>query len=444
MRLNMIQMEKNTSFLEQLEELAQTLSRESAPDWIRQVRKDGLRRFHEVGIPTTKDEEWKYTNISALAGPHYILAGQPDGRVPLAALKSCCSSADINIVFINGIFSKELSQLNVETGVDVLALPQALSAYPAVFQDIGHYYDPQKESAFVALNKALTRDGVYIGIKDKVIANRLIHIVHVSDAGGKPIITAPRTVIRIGKSAEATVLETHIAFADEAVYLTVPLTDIIVEDNATFFYVKAQKESLRAYHVGATRVWQQRDSTFNGFALDTGAAIARNNLDVVLNGAGATAFLNGLYSVYKDQLVDNHTSVDHREPNAISNQLYKGVLNDAGRAVFNGKIFVRPVAQLTNAYQLNKNLLLGKECQVSTKPQLEIFADDVKCTHGATIGQLNEDEIFYLQARGIPRAAATRLLTQGFVNDVLERVQRADVRQRLEQLLVPTLAALEQ
>ncbi|MBI5415840.1 MAG: SufD family Fe-S cluster assembly protein, partial [Candidatus Omnitrophica bacterium] len=171
-------------------------------------------------------------------------------------------------------------------------------------------------------------------------------------------------------------------------------------------------------------------------------AIARNNLDVVLEGEGAGAVLNGLYSVYREQLVDNHTSVDHRVPNATSNQLYKGVLNDAARAVFNGKIFVRPAAQKTNSYQLNKNLLLGKDCRVDTKPQLEIFADDVKCTHGATIGQLDEDELFYLQARGISRKEAVRILTQGFVDDLIGKISSESIRRKISRLLAPSLEAL--
>ena len=200
----------------------------------------------------------------------------------------------------------------------------------------------------------------------------------------------PRTLITLDQSSEVTVLESHIAFNDQIVYFTNALTDVFIEENATLHYSKAQKESLNAFHIGQTRVCQERNSNYDGFTLTAGSKLTRNNLNIVLNGEGAGAILNALYSIYGEQHVDNHTSVDHRVPNCTSNQLYKGILNNDSRAVFNGKVFVRPIAQQTNSYQLNKNLLLGDKCRVDTKPQLEIFADDVKCTHGATIGQLDE------------------------------------------------------
>ncbi len=432
--------------MEQLDALIGALRKEKSPDWIIQLREEGVVRFRKLGIPTTKDEEWKYTNLSALAAsrcsPAVKSTLSPAQRKDVLA--RYCSKADVNIVFINGAFDKELSNLGKISGsIEIIPLRDALTNNAAAVQEIWAHYDPQQDSAFVALNKAFTQEGTYIHIGDKIIANQLIHIVHVTHSDGEAIATFPHTFICLGKSSEASILETHVGLSDESVYLADPLTDALLEENATLHYSKAQKESLKAYHVGTTRVWQKRDSTFNGFSLVAGASITRNNLDIVINGEGAAAFLNGLYSVYKDQHVDNHTSVDHRVPNATSNQLYKGVLNDAARAVFNGKIFVRAIAQQTNSYQLNKNLLLGKECRVDTKPQLEIFADDVKCTHGATIGQLNEDEIFYLQARGIPRNIATRLLTQGFVDDVLNRLTRDSVRQQVAQLVAPSLKVLE-
>ncbi len=439
--------------MEQLDAFAGVLKKERSPDWVAQLREEGLTRFRKLGIPTVKDEEWRYTNLSSLAGHRYTLAAKlalsPAQHKDVR--KRYCGKEDLNIVFVNGVFDKELSDIGKippegspsAVGVEILTLRDALVKDSAGLQEIWAHYAPQKDSAFVALNTSLTQEGIYIRIKEKTIANQLIHILHVTEAAGVPIATFPHTFIRLGKSSEASVLETHVGLNDEEIYLADPLTDILLEENATLHYSKAQKESLKAYHVGATRVWQKRDSTFNGFSLVAGAAITRNDLDVVINGEGAAAFLNGLYSVYKDQHVDNHTSVDHRVPNATSNQFYKGVLNDAARAVFNGKIFVRPVAQQTNSYQLNKNLLLGKDCRVDTKPQLEIFADDVKCTHGATIGQLNEDEIFYLQARGVPRKIATRLLTQGFVDDLLNRLPRDFVREELARLVAPSLAVLE-
>lgn len=452
--------EKNSMFMEQLDALMGPLKKEKSSGWLAQLREEGLARFRTLGIPTVKDEGWKYTNLSALAGHRYALSAKsalsPAQRKDV--LVRYCGKADVNIVFVNGALDKELSNFEKippprgeeslpAAGIEISMLRDALLKDAAALKEIWACYDPQKDPAFVALNKAFTQEGVYIHVKDKIIANQLIHILHVTQADGSAdggaIAMFPHTVIRLGKSSEASVLETHVGLSDENIYLAGPLTDVLLEENATLHYSKAQKESLKAYHVGTTRVWQTRDSTFNGFSLVAGASITRNDLDIVINGEGAAAFLNGLYSVHKDQHVDNHTSVDHRAPNATSNQLYKGVLNDAARAVFNGKIFVRSIAQQTNSYQLNKNLLLGKECRVDTKPQLEIFADDVKCTHGATIGQFNEDEIFYLQARGVPRKIATRLLTQGFVDDVLNRLTRDSVREQVARLVAPSLAVLE-
>ena len=221
------------------------------------------------------------------------------------------------------------------------------------------------------------------------------------------------------------------------------LTDIFLSENAVLHYCKSQKESLKAFHIGQTRVWQEWDSQFDGFSFMAGSLLTRNNLDIVLNGEGTGATLNALYSAGGHQHVDNHTSVDHRAPNCTSNQLYKGILNEAARAVFNGKVFVRPIAQKTNSYQLNKNLLLGKDCRVDTKPQLEIFADDVKCTHGATIGQLDEDELFYLQTRCIPKKAATQMLAQGFVEDLFSQIKSNSIHQKLNILIEPSFKALE-
>jgi Fe-S cluster assembly protein SufD len=237
-------------------------------------------------------------------------------------------------------------------------------------------------------------------------------------------------------------LESHVAFNDQVIYFTNASTDVFLDANASLHYCKAQKESLNAYHIGQTRVWQERDSNFDGFSLTAGSQLTRNSLNIALNGEGANAGLNALYSVFGNQHVDNHTSVDHRVPNCTSNQLYKGILNGDSRAVFNGKVFVRPIAQQTNSYQLNKNLLLGNNCRVDTKPQLEIFADDVKCTHGATIGQLDENEMFYLQTRCIPRNVATKMLVHGFVDDLFGLIKNSSTLQKVNALMQPSFEEL--
>lgn len=420
----------------------ESLCSEKVPNWFNDLRAQGLSRFNELGVPTVKDEEWKYTNLLPLAKNNYEMTTESQ-LAEAEALRNYCSDNEINIVFINGILSKELSNLSgIPSGMTVSTLYDAVSSDSAQIQELLTKYDLNDRSAFIALNQALSSSGIYIRVNEQVVIDPLIHIIHVTSAAPKNSALMPRTLMNIGKSGEATILESHIAFNDKATYFSNALTDIFLTENATLHYCKSQKESLKAFHIGHTRVWQERDSNFDGCSFVAGSKLTRNNLDVILNGEGASTNLNALYSVYHDQHVDNHTSIEHRVPNCTSNQLYKGILNDKARAVFNGKVFVRSEAQKTNSYQLNKNLLLGSDCRVDTKPQLEIFADDVKCTHGATIGQLDEDEMFYLQTRCIPKKAATKILAHGFVDDLFNTIQSGSIREKLNKLMEPSFEAL--
>lgn len=434
-------MEQKKSLIFDIEKLSQN-GHAGIPSWFHEVRQKGLNRFKEIGVPTTRDEEWKYTNLSVVAGRQYRLAPSVSFSRP-EALRDLCTQDDFNVVVINGRLSPEfLSFENLPRGVAILSLREALKSHGEEIRDLLQRYPQDQESAFVALNHAVAADGIFVRIADETVIEKTIHIIHVTDADGE-VITVPRSVVISGRSSEATVLESHLAFDDGKTYLAVALTDILLHDNAILHYCKAQSESRSSYHVGATRVWQERNSSLDGFSLATGGLITRNDLDVSVNGEGSSSILDGFYAVDKKQLVDNHTSVDHRVPNCTSNQLYKGILNGESHAVFNGKIFVRSIAQQTNSYQLNKNLILGTNCQVDTKPQLEIFANDVKCTHGATIGQLNEDEVFYLRSRCISKKGAIKLLAHGFVDDILSRIKSPSIYRKLHILLEPALATLE-
>jgi Fe-S cluster assembly protein SufD len=395
-----------------------------------------------LGIPTVKDEEWKYTNLAAL-GKYTLDVVKGGVLAERDALESYYDRSETNIVFVNGTLSRELSDLDsAPDGITITPIQDAVAGNDPRIEKLLTKYDNADKTAFIALNEALS-NGIFIHVKEKTVTPKLIHVIHVTGCDQKNTASMPRSVIAMERSSEATVLESHIAFNDKVTYFSNALTDIFLEENAVLHYCKSQKESMKAFHVGQTRVWQERNSNFDGFSFMAGSALTRNDLNVVLNGEGANANLNALYSAYNDQHVDNHTSVDHQVPNCTSNQLYKGILNDAARAVFNGKIFVRPIAQKTNSYQLNKNLLLGKNCRVDTKPQLEIYADDVKCTHGATIGQLDEDEMFYLQTRCIPRKTATQMLAHGFVDDLLSVIKHDGIRQKLHTLIEPSFEALQ-
>jgi len=361
----------------------------------------------------------------------------------MEAFRAYRNDGDINIVFVNGSLSTELSNINkIPKGITISTIDEAIANNVPHIEKFLTKYDLANEAVFVGLNEALNETGTYIGVEKKTVTEGLIHIIHVTSSKSTNTVSMPRTLITLDQSSEATILESHIAFNDKITYFTNALTDIFLGEDTTLHYSKAQKESLNAFHIGQTRVWQERNSNYDGFTLTAGGKLTRNNLNIVLNGEGADAILNALYSIYGEQHVDNHTSVDHRVPNCTSNQLYKGILNNASRAVFNGKVFVRPIAQLTNSYQLNKNLLLGTKCRVDTKPQLEIFADDVKCTHGATIGQLDENEMFYLQTRCIPRNVATKMLVHGFVDDLFSTIKNDSIHQKVDALMQPSFEKL--
>lgn len=430
------------SFLKGLDEYKQGLNG-SAPSWLTTLRSRALEQFSRTGIPSVKDEEWKYTNFTPLAKREFSFARKGELKEQ-DAFRQYCHSDELNLVLVNGIFQPQLSSVqNLPKGVTVLTIKQAVRSHEAELREFLGKHEMDAGTPFIALNTALMSDGVFVKIDDKTIFEQLIHIVHVT-SGESNIVSAPRTLIVVGKSAEATVMESHIGFDKALVYFTNALTDMFLAENAVLHYTKSQGESSEAFHIGSTRVWQERNSNLDSFSLMVGGLITRNNLDVIVDGPGCNSTLDGLYSLSGNQHVDNHTAVDHKQPNCVSNQLYKGILNGASRAVFNGKIFVRQIAQQTNSYQLNKNLLLGKDCRVDTKPQLEIFADDVKCTHGATIGQLNEDELFYLQTRSIPRRKAIVMLSHGFVDDLLNTIKSESVHRKLDLLLKPTFAALEE
>jgi len=417
--------------IENLDAIAMTLAAKTSVKEINKQRQQGLENFYKNGLPSIKNEDWKYTSLARVAQQAYSIAETPQ-PVDLNIFKNY-HGKDINIVFVNGILWSKLSNFeDIFEGMQIHSLQEALSGNTISLEELGAKFNTSTPNPFVDLNDALMQQGISIKIKHHTRSSKLIHIIHVAVPTRTPVLSVPRTIISLDSSAEAHILESHLTFDDHILYFTNPLTDIFIKDNATLHYCKTQRESMEAFHIGTTRVWQERGSNFDGFSLMTGGAITRNNVEVTLNGEGSTTALNGLYSVRGEQHVDNHTSIEHRVPNCTSHQLYKGILNGAARAVFNGKILVRSEAQQTNSYQLNKNLLLGKGCRVDTKPQLEIFADDVKCSHGATIGQLDEEELFYLQTRCIEKQKAIRILARGFVDDVVNTIGSEKIRNKLQ------------
>ncbi len=435
----------------------------AGPAWLSEVRKAALHRFADLGFPTTRDENWKYTSVAPIAG----VAFQPAPRITAAsavgALKSSCYfDLDCSrLVFVNGHFSPEFSCLDgLPKGVRAGSLAEALaSGAPELEQHLARYADFQ-DHAFVALNTAFLEDGAFIDIPKGLVVEKPIYLLFVSTApnGGQPAVSFPRTLILAGRESQASFIEGYIG-ADEApsfralseglpkaserlshggpggVYFTNAVTEIVAAESAVVEYGKFQQEGSTAFHVATVQVQQERASTVSTRTFTFGGALVREDLNIVLAGEGASAHLDGLYITFDRQHVDHHTTIDHAQAHCDSRELYKGVLEDRSSAVFNGRVIVRKDAQKTDSKQSNKNLLLSEDAVVNTKPQLEIFADDVKCTHGATIGQVDQEAIFYLRSRGIGRDEARSLLTFAFANEVIDRAKHRPMRDRLREAL---------
>jgi Fe-S cluster assembly protein SufD len=337
------------------------------------------------------------------------------------------------MVFVNGRFTPELSDIaRLPSGVKLWDLASAWTKAPDVVDRVGKLasYDNQ---SFLALNTAFMLDGAVIQIAKDTEVDRPIHVVFVTDAAAAKGMMHPRNLILVGRNAKATVIESFVSTTD-AVYLTNAVTEVSVGEGATLQHYKMQRESARAFHVGTIEASQARDSHYISFSLSTGAALSRTNIYTTLDGEGCGATLNGLYMADGEQHCDHQTQIIHAQPNCFSREMYKGVLDGRSHGVFNGKVYVHPIAQKTDGKQTNNNLLLSEHAQVDTKPQLEIFADDVKCTHGATVGQIDQVALFYLKSRGIDAALAKRLLTYAFAAGVLETIEVDEVREALEKM----------
>jgi Fe-S cluster assembly protein SufD len=430
-------------FLSHFARLEERLAR-AGDAWVHQVRKDAIRRFAELGFPTTRLEEWKYTNVAPIIRIPFQAAefrwdGIADERLielPLAhsAFSECCS----RIVFINGHYNPQLSSANLPEGLVVGSLALAVKQNaPAVREHLAQHAQYQRH-AFVALNTAFLEDGAFIQIPRGVTAESPIYVLFVSTAD-EPIASHPRSLIVAGEDSQASIVEDYLALG-EAPCLTNAVTEIVAGANSSIEHYKLQAESENAFHVSTIQVSQARSSSFVSHSISMGGALVRNDLNVALNGDGAECSLNGLYLAGAEQHVDNHTVIDHIQPHCSSRELYKGILDDRSSAVFNGSIIVRKNAQKTDARQSNKNLLLSEGATINSKPQLEINADDVKCTHGTSIGHLDEDSVYYLRSRGIGLNESRTVLTYGFANDVLNRMKLDAVRVRLECALLARLS----
>jgi Fe-S cluster assembly protein SufD len=410
------------------------------PAWVNELRRTGISRFAALGFPTPRLEDWKYTNVTPIAQ----LAFKPAVKLSLAAADAArfafAGLGGSRLVFVNGHFAPELSTIpKLARGVKLASLAAAMdSDAELVKQHLGRYASAN-DHAFRALNAAFFTDGAFIYVPKGVAVVEPVHLLFIGSTGESGTVAHPRNLIVAEAGSQLKVVESYVSIG--AAGFTNAVTEIAVGEGANVEHCKFQDESRDAFHVATIQSSLARDSRFTSHSISIGARIARHDINTVMTGEGVECVLNGLYVASGSQLVDHHMIVDHAQPRCASHEFFHGILGGASRGVFNGKIFVRPGAQQTDAKQTNRNLLLTDDATVDTKPQLEIFADDVKCTHGATVGRLDEDAIFYLRSRGIPHNAARRMLTQAFASNILGRVGIEPVRRQLDELLQSRLDA---
>lgn len=413
-----------------LADLAAGLIARSGPRWA-ELRRRGLAIHERLGIPTVREEEWKYTSLRAVAEQRW-------DRAPMAEVGSIATTDlpyasldQVRLVVANGRFAPEISS-ELPVGVTLTRLGEHEG-------ELAGTLAPLEEFTFGAMNTAAFEDGLELRIGRNVIVDRPIHLVFFSDArAGSNFVTFPRLAVIAEESSQALILESYVTLGEGATW-TIPVVEMTVAPNASLEHVKLQAERLDAVHIALTQIKQAPDSSYNGYSVTYGGGLTRNDLNVYLDGSNVHSRMDGVVVLRGDQHADNHTRLDHALPHCDSFEVYKHVLDDRSRAVFNGKIFVHQDAQKTDAKQTNQTLLLSREAQVDTKPQLEIFADDVKCTHGATIGRVREDAMFYLRARGIPKLEARSLLVYAFAAEVLEKISHEGVVAELEARLYDKL-----
>jgi Fe-S cluster assembly protein SufD len=410
------------------------------PAWLRSAREDAFAEFDRVGFPTVREEDWKYTNTGLIARTAFTPSFE-SARLNGELSKFTFEEArDSRLVFVNGIFQRESSSVsNLPAGVVVVNLTEAV-ARPEYSSLLSSHFDSDHDNGFTALNAALFVSGAFLLIPRGVEVTVPIHLLFISETtNGHPPVSFPRVHIVAEENSSATIVESY-AGITEGRYLTDAVIDVNVKPGARINHYRIQRESADAFHIATTKARTSRDSAYETTSINLGGLLARHDIEVTLDDEGSHCAVDGLYLIGADQHSDTHSLIDHRHPHGTSRQLYKGVLDGKSRAVFNGKVFVRHGAQQTDAQQTNKNLLLSEEAHVDTKPQLEIFADDVKCAHGAAVGQLSEDEVFYLESRGINPALARNLLTYGFAEEVIERIKVDSVRNDLNRFLLNRLS----
>ena len=420
------------------ETILESAARLPAPELLQDLRQRGRERFATFGLPSRRQEEWRFTRLKGIEEEIFQPPDVVASRIDISPWR--VSDAHL-LVFIDGIFSPDVSEVSdLPDGVVVSNLVLATASNSkAVTEHLGSLAGLERHP-FAALNTALVADGAFIHLPAGVEMERPIQLVFVSGSEGRPTLSAPRILIVAEAASRATVVEQYLG--DGGASLSCPVSEIVLAEDSVLDHVVVQEEEISAHHLAVRQITLAAASRYSAQTLSLGGALTRSDIGVVLDGEGVEASLDGLYLADGAQQADTHLTVRHARPNCNSHQLYKGILAGSARAVFNGRIIVDQDAQKTDANQSNRNLLLSDSATVHSNPQLEIFADDVRCTHGSTVGRLDEEAVFYLRSRGIARDEAIRLLTLAFAGEVLERVPVEELRGRLEHVIASRLAAM--
>ncbi len=416
------------------------------PETVRELRRGAIERFAEIGFPHRRQEAWRKTDVRPVSQGTFRRATGP-APAPGASLAPHLWEPAVRLVFVDGFLALEHSQLDgLPQGVYAGSLATALEESPELVEPHLGRHAAYDDHPFVALSSAFFSDGAFIHVPRGTVVETPIHLLFLSSVAGDgedgdtstPVVSYPRNLFVAGENSQSTIVETYAAFSAGA-YFTCPVTEVVMEQAAVVDHYKVQHDSRESFHLSTLQVHQERDSNFFSHSISAGGDVTRNDVNAYLGGEGIECTLNGLYMVNGKQLVDNHMRVDHAFPNCNSYELYKGVLDGKAKSVFNGLIYVHQDAQNTDAKQSNRNLLLSEGALASSNPQLEIFADDVRCTHGSTVGQLDPEAIFYLRSRGIGEDAALSLLTYAFASDIVGRIKVEPVRKDLEEFLFERL-----
>lgn len=418
-------------------EIRRSLEQSNQPNWLKSLREKGFRHFMENGFPTVKNEDWKYTNVAPIGRENFEVESGTIDKETLQKF-TYAESKQSQLVFIDSKLNAELS--------DISALPENAVAltFAEAFKDERHAEIIKKNLAklinydfngFTALNTAFTENGLLLYIPKDAKIETPIHLLFVSTENKASF---PRILIIAENHSETTIIESYTRI-DEAKYFTNSVVEIFLADEAKLKHFRVQRESHEAFHVGTTNIELNRGSIYDSTNINLGGRISRHDVNLKFSAEGGEAFVDGLYMLGGGQHADTHSLIEHNLPNCVSHQNYKGILNDKSRGVFNGKVYVAEGAKGTDANQSNKNLLLSNDARIDTKPQLEIYNDDVKCAHGATVGQLEDEEIFYLLSRGLEPKLATNLLTYGFAEEIIRKIEIASIKAELDEAVLNRL-----